>query len=446
MTSAIVVGGGFKGIVSAGILSAAGVDVVLLEGGTSLGGVLTPLDWRGLKLDKGCHLFDNSDPDVTRLLLEILGDNWHPVDVQYASIMKETLIEGIAAVDLSGLPPEDHSKILYELVASVSIDTKDNLGNAEAAMQHRYGDTAARLLLPSVAKVFAADPVELEEESVSQSLFSRARLFPDRMCEILKSNPELDDRLACSSADDPMKYYRAAEEALAHRNFYPSKGSMSAFSERAHEWLEGLGVDIRLGSKISAVALGENATVSLDNGQEIAADKIIWSLDLGDLMEKAFADSALKQSTHPVPMVLYYFLVPPDRVAGLTYCHDFNPDHRLFRFSTQGQYGAQFDDDGNIPVCCEVTTNIGSDIWEDPESMASDIWNELLSLKLVDSKQPVDRFVTKTPVSYKLPKLGYRKETDRAALRIGAHSGNVVYFPDLAFSKVDIVKSVRRLL
>jgi len=446
MTSAVVVGGGFKGIISAGILKSAGVDVVLLEAAKSLGGVLTPIEWRGLKLDKGCHLFDNSDPDVTRLLIEILGDDWHPVNVQYASIMKELLIEGIAAVDLSRLPSKDLSQILFELVASVSIEGSERRVNAEAAMQHRFGDTAARLLLPSLAKVFAADPAELEEESVSQSLFSRARLFPDQMSEVLKSNPELDDRLACSSADDPMKYYRAAEKALAHRNFYPSSGSMGAFCDRAHEWLSGLGVDIRLGSKIFAVDLDKRVTVSLDTGEEIAADKIIWSLDLGDFMEKAFGDSKLKQKIHPVPMALFYFLVPPDHVAKYTYCHDFNPDHKLFRFSSQGQYGAQFDEEGNIPVCCEVTTRIGTDIWEDPDSMADDLWKELLDLELVDQATPVDRFVTKTPVSYKLPKIGYREEADRAGSRIGASSDSVVYFPDLAFSKVDIVKSVRRLI
>ena len=59
----LVVGGGFRGIISAYLLALKGNKVVLVERGPHLGGALYSEEWKGFYLDRGCQAFDNNSDE-----------------------------------------------------------------------------------------------------------------------------------------------------------------------------------------------------------------------------------------------------------------------------------------------------------------------------------------------------------------------------------------------
>ena len=73
----LVVGGGFRGIVGAYLLASADHDVVLIDSvqsSSDLGGVLSSGLWKGFYLDKGCHLFANTNDKITTVIMGLLGE------------------------------------------------------------------------------------------------------------------------------------------------------------------------------------------------------------------------------------------------------------------------------------------------------------------------------------------------------------------------------------
>jgi hypothetical protein len=106
-------------------------------------------------------------------------------------------------------------------------------------------------------------------------------------------------------------------------------------------------------------------------------------------------------------MGLYYFLTPRNEIGDLSFIQNYDPDYLTFRVSSAGAYSNQITADGNSYICSEITTKLGTDLWENPERYADKIWKEALELGMVQSKKPVDTLVKKTPVSYKHEKVGF---------------------------------------
>ena len=63
----LVVGGGFRGILTANQLKENN-SIDLIEKSSYIGGVLFSEKWNGFYLDKGVHIFDNTSNEDTKLI------------------------------------------------------------------------------------------------------------------------------------------------------------------------------------------------------------------------------------------------------------------------------------------------------------------------------------------------------------------------------------------
>ena len=80
----LVVGGGFRGILTANKLKENN-SIDLIEKLPYIGGVLFSEKWNGFHIDKGVHIFDNTNNEDTKLIQKILKNKFRKISVKYGS-------------------------------------------------------------------------------------------------------------------------------------------------------------------------------------------------------------------------------------------------------------------------------------------------------------------------------------------------------------------------
>ncbi|HYE00500.1 MAG TPA: FAD-dependent oxidoreductase [Alphaproteobacteria bacterium] len=444
MVNWVVAGGGFRGIVAANYLAQAGHRVTLVERAPFLGAILRSEEWRGLYLDKGCQLFDNVDDASTELCLDILGDQAVPLAVKYGSLLGPRRSDDASVPDLSDLPRATQQVILMELLERAAAPDGPAPRTLAEATERRFGPTAARHLAPVARKMFRRPPEKLDPAAAHTAPLRRVRLFDEPLAALLKRVPELDERIAASSAGDPMRFYRSSGGRFGHRNFYPAGRGMRTFCDRAEARLAERGVALRLGTAVEALRPGPGGlALTLQDGGELACDRLLWALDIGQLAQLALGENPTAALVEPVPMVLFYARLGRDQVGDHTYVQDFRPGTLTLRWSAAGFYGGQQDAEGRSYVCFEVPTEADSAVWRDPEAHIPAIWREGLGMGVVRGEAPAEWKTLKAPVTYRAMKPGFGDAVAETAARIAAVSDRIVNLDQAAFARVDLIRSIR---
>jgi protoporphyrinogen oxidase len=440
MVDFVVSGGGYRGVLAAAILRKKGYGVTLVDSAKTLGGVLQGGQWKQYALDLGCHMFDNTHPEHTRLLQEILGDAMVPLEVKYAGRTGRQRHENFTVPSLanSAVPP---ATLLFDLLSAKSKSGRQGVQNYEQYLVNRFGESAGRLLVQACRKKVQYEPSQLDPVASRVVLFDRVNLFEQDLTLYLKSLPGLDDVLAAHSTEDPMRFYPEAKAVYPHRNFYP-KGGTNQFGERAHAYLTQLGVRVLTGCKVDRL---EGRTAALDNGEEIRFTKLFWTLELEKAEKLALGHSDMEDHIHPVPMVVVYFEVPLGAVSDYTYLHDHSDDTAVFRVSSAGKYSQQVVE-GNTYICCEIPTDTDSAYWKNPELFIEQFWEEAIMLGMIAPQaRYTDHKVLKAPVTFKLPKLGFSAMEARVRAKLAAFE-HLILTDSSYFSTQDIAMVIHKEL
>jgi len=442
VTRCLVVGAGTRGIVAATLLRKADHEVIVADGGELPGGILCSEEWDGLYLDKGCHLLDFADAAAGNFFQEILGDAILPVQRRYASINRGIKSDGIAVPDLSQFPQEVRRKALREIKIRIGLPENDCDDLAEK-LAGRFGETAGNYAGECVKRISAYEPDELAPEAFQTlRVVHRLRLGTDSEMEDLKSDPSLDERLAVSSQTDPLRFYRHATP-FKHRNFYPSVKGMRGFCEAAAGYLEQIGVDLRLSSRLKCVDVNSGVTAITDEGDSIEAEMCYWSLPASLFLRTIGVNDPLSAHGRRVSMLFYYFRLPPASVGKYTYVHDFTADRLCFRSSAPGIYGQQTDAEGNTYVCAEVPVRTGSELWEAPEKATDQIWEELkLAGQVHDTAHYAAVRVDRLPVAFILAGKGWAEARVAQQEALVPYRDFVRFTDSGTFGKTAIINAV----
>ena len=442
-----VVGGGFRGIVAAALLRRQGFRVTLVERETHLGGLLYSSEWEGLHIDKGAHLFDNIDDRHTDLVFDIMDEDIVPVDVRYASVMDSGKVDGVSIPDFCDMPASQQEKAVFDLIAAAGTEHQPP-NTLKELFQQMFGDTLADKLDGPTRKMLRKAPEEISPEALASTPFARLRFLPDAMTDVLKTSPLLDDRLAIPAGDDPMRPYRGAANRYEHRNFYPARHGMRGFCEHAERYLADIGVELRLGQPLTAVDPdGDGVRLTLDGGEAISAERILWALPSVGLAMIRYGENPLKGWAQPVPMLIYYYLTHEDNIGPYAYMHDFSTDHLLFRPSAIGRFGGARRDDGMTYVCFEAPTDLDSPEWAAPDALADRLWQEGSELDFVTGARPDVWKAVPVPVTYMVPKPGFNRQQDAMMARLDDDFGRSLCALDQhAFAKKDIHDAIDHIL
>lgn len=436
----IIIGGGFKGIITAVILLKYNQEVTIIESGSALGGHLKGIKWNGYNLDLGCQIFDNSNSDITRFLFDILGSNVKPIDVLYAGVTNNHWSKNYTVPDLS------HEESLKAQISdeiknlkSLPLQESETL---EEYLHHRFGKTAGELLCKAADKKLGIAPNLLSSQAKDILFFERVKVFNEDISINLKEDPFYDERLAVFSHSDPMKYYSEAAKDYKYRNFYPKVGGMSSFSEQAEDFLIRNGVEIIYSDEIDSVL--ENLLVT-KKGLTLSFERLVWSADVASLENKLLARDVIHDYVYSLPMVLVYFEVSVKNLGPYTYIHDHSTDTYIFRASTAGLYSGQIINDKTY-ICCEIPTSLGSAIWDNPELYIESIWQEVCDLNVCSGELPETFKILKAPRTFSLPLIGYSPVYEQLKIDLSNKMPNLFFIDPLKTSLTDISDTILKEL
>ncbi len=440
----IILGSGFRGIIASYLLAKQGCKVTLIDRSKKIGGVLHSEEWKGFFLDKGCHLFDNDQDEATELLLEIMDGEVSPVDVKYASFVEGKKTDGVSIPNLESYPEEITKNILWEtLHLSTQTEKKQTLNLYEELVNH-HGETATAILEKFTHKTHLISSKELDSEAFKLMPYKRIKFLSNEAGKILKESALLDDKIAISSQYNPLAFYQGEKEIYPYRNFYPKTEGLKGFCTKALEKLEKLGVSILLENNVEKIDTQNNKVqIKTDKKNQIEGDYMFWTGSQEVLADVFQIKSSLKELVFAVPMILYYFVVDKKYVSNYTYIHNFEADTHIFRASIPTNYIKN--DSSKVYICCEVPSKKDSAIWNNEKEYTDTIWQELKKMELVDKKASFeDNLVFKTPVSYKVPKIGYTQELEKVLAQIPQE--NIFGLSHWEFSKNNIIRTLNQTM
>ena len=266
-----VVGGGITGLAGARALSAAGLDVVVLEQGRRWGGKLAALELDGVRLDGGAESMLARRPEAVGLAAELGLAMVHPTAARPA------LLVGGAShplpPSLLGVPtdPDRLRGLLsadgYRRAAAEPDRPAPALGPDAAiglVVDERFGpEVTDRLLEPLLGGVYAGSARRLSFAAVNPELFARAR-----------------------SGGSLLAHARAAVRgAAAGPVFAGLPGGLSTLVDALVADLEGRGVQLRAGVAVRGLdrAAGRyRLTVGPASAPEaLAADAVLVAVPAG---------------------------------------------------------------------------------------------------------------------------------------------------------------------
>lgn len=245
MERVVVVGAGLAGLRAATLLSAAGLEVVVLDAADRVGGRVVTDEVNGYRLDRGFQLLNPSYPQV-RAALDLEALRLSPF---------------VAAIEVAGVgrnrarlddPLRRPSKLLATALSPAG-SLPDKVRFAALSMKLRFGDPASW---------------KIDDALDARDWLTSAGIGPRLVNDVVRpflAGVLLEGELATS----------AMTAALFLRSFLsgvpslPAEG-MGAISRQLAERLpEG---SVRLGAKVAAVS---ERTVRLNDGEGIAADAVI---------------------------------------------------------------------------------------------------------------------------------------------------------------------------
>jgi len=419
----LVVGGGFRGIVVADKLRKSN-KVNLVEKLPYIGGILYSEKWNGFYLDKGIHIFDNTNDYDTKLIQKILKNKYLKISVKYGSRITNQTSDVVAIPDFTTLSNTLQIKIARELFECTF--TKKNSKNLHEYLINNFGKTAGKYFINAAKKYFAIDPKELSPDAYRNHPVSRGRFFNNEISSFLKNFEEFENKIALPVYNDPMQWHKDISDK-SYRYFYPVKKGLRGFSDNAIEYLKKMNVDVSTNVFLNALKQKKGKLhCGFSDGTEKIYDYVVWTTNPTHLLKIiSKTKSTLNSGIHFVPMIIFYFVVDLKNINDFTYIQDFTTDTIALRGAVTGLLGKQVINNKTY-IDVEVPTKIGSKIWLHPEQFYERIWKDVVKMGLVKGKMPKTKKFVKTPFSFRAAKKKFSTSNQALENKIKNFSNKII--------------------
>lgn len=270
MSQAIVVGGGLGGLVLARRLAMGGVSVTLLEASDHLGGSIARQSVGGIDLDAGAESFSRRGGAVAALATEVgLGDAIVSPNTAGAWLQPVTgEARPMPALSLMGIPGSPMAADVIAIIgkrAALRAQLEALLPGTYAANSKTVGELVRRrmgatvldaLVAPIVRGVYSSEPDTLDLDRVAPGLRPALR----RTGSLARAVRDLRGAASGTAAK--------AESAVAG-----IRGGMNRLVEELGADLDRLGVDVRLGTRVTAI--GEDSVTVGDGATETLTGRVV---------------------------------------------------------------------------------------------------------------------------------------------------------------------------
>jgi len=408
----LIVGGGLGALAAAHTARKSGATVRIVEAGKGFGGINNSRPWKEFLLDFGCHLFGNESPATTSIILEMTGGQAVPVSPRIAALTDGKISLDVEYPDFNHCGPETAGAILLDVIAAAAAGcVPDVLANPDASLedllQARFGPRGTQMLRPIVKKITTLNPDQLSAKASGQLPVRRILTTDPDSADLLKQLPALDDRILKPSTGIGLDFYQDAQHVMPARMFYPSAGGLSGFTGASVEQLRTGGATLDTGKAVTAIRRdGDAVIVDFADGEQVRSDNLLWTSGPESLAQAAGLGLDMEAIYFKLPMVFYYFDVPAERTGDRHFMIDTSAANHCFRISIPPNYGPGLAPKGRSFICCEVTCEIDSAIFKDPDAFADTIWREAVAAGMAFGDGPDDVLTMKAPATYRFPRQG----------------------------------------
>lgn len=402
----IILGGGPAGLAAAWRLAEEKkAETVVLEQRDVVGGNAGSFELAGIRVDYGSHrLHPACDPKILNDLRELLKDDlldrprhgrirlqgkWIHFPLKASDLFTQLPISfgtGVAFDTLSKIIPRHSNGNGHESFASV--------------LEKGLGKTICRdFYFPYARKIWGAEPTELS------AIQARRRVSAGSLGKMAKK---------------VLSVVPGVKRPGAGRFYYPRNG-YGQISESIAKRARDLGADIRLGSAVRKVTLGDKNRVTFEsNGvQETIDADHIWS---------TIPITALIKASDPAPpqevveatarlsyraMVLIYLVLRTPRFTEYDAHYFPEEEVQITRLSEPKNYGDRTDPEDLTVLCAELPCRVGDEHWLKTDEELGKLVRDSLSRCGLPVRVPVEQVLTRRlPFAYPIYETGYERHFD----------------------------------
>ncbi len=402
----IILGGGLTGLGAAYKLSQAGVEVVVIEEQSRLGGIAASIKRNDYIFDFGPHRFHTNN-------LMLLEEIKSLVPVELNTVHRKSSIRLMdkyfsypleAKNLLFKMNPLKLAQAFFDFVFTVSKNKIFPLPDSsfESWIVNRFGRTLYDLYFgPYTEKLWGIHPANISPDWASQRI-ALLNLWDVAMRLLIKK-------------DSTPRTYET-------RFYYPFFGS-GTFAEKFTERIIKNNGAIHLGAKVDTVTWNKNSVIEITyqkNGSKFIekADHFISTIPVTDLilMSNPLPQSSLLSSARTLKyrgIVFLFLALKKDRLTDnhWIYC----PEKKLVftRLSEPKNFSARMVPQNASSLCVEISCGKDDKIWHTTKDRIFEY--SIASLKkmdLIDSKDVSDFFIDRISHAYPIYDIGYEKHVN----------------------------------
>ncbi len=393
---AVVIGAGFKGMMTAYGLVKSGMSVCIIDKSRELGGFMSPMQWQGVDVDKGPQFLDGISEAHKAILDDIMGDYEPLTELKYSygTYWNGIYTEGFAIPDYRTLPVQDKALVLLESLCTpvepVSNSAISDMYSKDMEKSYSYIKNWCNKFLQNNAE-------DLSILSASLATFIGRKLILDNdLSLILKQVPLLDDIIAARKTTIDHGTY----------NLYPKDKNLGYFRNAFEEKLLALGVICQLNTEVTEVTRSDGHVVTLRNGVQIRAGAVYCTSTIESTESLFLGTNEITSFISPVAQVFY--LLELDLSSELPFYIMNYSDSSISRITNFTAY-ANKSRNGKSILCVEVPTRIDSDLWENPELHFDTLRNEIEEMG-IDTVNLNAHQAFKIPSTYRALLIGYEEK------------------------------------
>lgn len=380
----VVIGGGFPGMYAAWRAAELGMDVLLLESSSRLGGVLNPIRWKNFTVDQGTHNIDLRRSATRRFFEDLYREEMlKKSSFDFASVNNSNWTYGIEQPDFS-FDLEFSSAIERDLL-SIQRGAPDQTESVSLVghYQGKYGASITRHyrnLLEAKFGVQSVDGISSDSSRVL-SFLERPKVFSDQKSVELKCLSSFwDERIGCTRSVADIYFKDDSKDGYFG---YPKYMADRDFNALALAMLKRHGVEIRLDEKVVGLDFASLCPVVQTADNAFCASRILWTLPHNLLVNLAGEASQKQNKPQIIGARLDVFEVPLKSIRGPDYVVDYDLSRRAYRYNNQGLYSDQITDDGSTFIVAESYFDASS---PDASAISKEgIWSDAQAIGFIES-------------------------------------------------------------
>jgi len=405
----VVIGAGPAGLTAAHALTAAGVEVTILERRAALGGLggTVAVTWGAgtYRFDFGGHRFITHNAELLRLVEDLVGPDLLTVERRSAIRLGGRTYDYPLSPSnlLANAPVPLFAGAGWDLLRRMMSGPREPIGKDFTSWtEARFGPTLYRHFFAGYTeKLWGIPPEALSSD------------WADQRISLL----DLKDvaRRLLPGAQNGLRTY-----ARSYR--YPRHGFGTIF-ERLAERLRRQGVAIRSGVTVTGLEAEASQVTAVETDQGgVSCDAVISTVPLPDMVRLTGGRSSLRFRG----LRFFNLAMAQENVSPWTWQYLSDPAITATRLQEPRRRSPEMAPAGMTSTMLEIPCDPGDALWEmADDALFAKLKPELASLGIDLSKATGEYFSTRAPTAYPLMCVGYREDRE-AAFRHLARYRNLI--------------------